>query len=46
MAANTEVPGFITGATRFLSSNGSETGSIQPHEDNEELLERKVVAPV
>jgi hypothetical protein len=30
----------------FLMSSGSRTGSSQPREDNEELFERKVAAPV
>jgi hypothetical protein len=30
----------------YERSSGSGTGSTQPREDNEELLERKVAAPV
>jgi hypothetical protein len=30
----------------YLSSSGSGTGSTQPREDKEELLERKIAAPV
>jgi hypothetical protein len=32
LAANSEVPGSIPDGTKFLSSNGSGTGSTQPHE--------------
>jgi hypothetical protein len=38
-------PGSITGTTKKESS-GSGTGSTQPREYTEELLDRKVAAPV
>jgi hypothetical protein len=39
-------PGSIPGTTRGGKNSGSGTGSTQPREYNEELLDRKGAAPV
>jgi hypothetical protein len=46
LAADTEVPGSIPGATKFSVALGPERGPLSLVSTNEELLERGVAPPV